>query len=59
MELATRVRCVFAVLGVVAALPAAIALGVYGVSIVATVVQLLGLVTLLGFVAWYRFGGQT
>ena len=58
MELATRVRCVFAVLGVVTALPGALAGGVYGVSIVVAVVQLLGLVTLLGFVESYRFGGQ-
>lgn len=58
MELATRIRCVFAALGIAAALPAALAWGVYGVSIVATVVQLLGLLTLLGFIESYRFRGQ-
>lgn len=58
MELATRVRCVFAVLGVAAALPAALAWGVYGVSIVAAVVQLIGLVALLGIIESFRFGEQ-
>lgn len=59
MELATRVRFVFAVIGIVVALPAALAWGVYGVSIVAAVVQVLGLVTLLGVVESCRFGGQS
>lgn len=58
MELATQVRCVFAVLGVASALPAALLWGVYGVAIVGAVLQLIGLLALLGSVESYRVGEQ-